>query len=153
MGGLSTGRRHTGRPAIPDAETRRDRYAPEGTAIASRHGRALLEAVSDLLFVVGTDGVYRAVKAERSEDLAAPPELLIGSSVHDVLPPEVAERIMGCATRARECDSVESVDYQLALSGDERSFEGRVVASGPDEFVLLVRDVTKQKRRDDELRR
>jgi PAS domain S-box-containing protein len=70
-----------------------------------------------------------------------------------VLPREVADRIMGCARRARECDSVESVDYELALGGEERAFEGRVAVSGPDEFVLLVRDVTERRRQDEELRR
>jgi PAS domain-containing protein len=121
------------------------------SAIAGRHGRALLDAMSDLVFVVGTDGVYRAVKAESETELAAPPDRLVGSSVDDVLPSDVAQRIMACARQARERDSVEAIDYELDLGKGPRSFEGRVAASSEDEFVLLVRDVTDERRRAAEL--
>jgi PAS domain S-box-containing protein len=118
-----------------------------------RLARALLEAVSDLVFVIGRDGIYRGVKAEHAGDLAAPPERLVGSHIDDVLPPDVAEQIMAAAARALERNSVEAVDYVLELGGKERVFEGRVAASGEDEFLLIVRDATERRRHDDELRR
>ena len=138
--------------AVPSGEPGGDRTIDELSA-GARLGRALLEAVPDLVFVIGRDGIYRAVKAEHPEDLAAPPDQLIGSRIDEVLPPDVAERIMTCSARALERNSVEAVDYTLVLGGSERLFEGRVAASGDDEFLLIVRDATERKRQEGELRR
>lgn len=115
---------------------------------------ALLDAIPDLMFRIGLDGVYRAFKVEDPGRLASDPESLVGRSIHDLLPAEVAERLMAAARRAVSAHRVQEVEYRLpVLAGGERDFEGRVVASGGDEFVLIVRDITERKREREELLR
>jgi PAS domain S-box-containing protein len=116
--------------------------------------RALLDAIPDLMFRIGVDGVYRDFKAEDPGELTAVPEELLGRHVHELLPPEVADRLMQAAERAVATQRVQEIEYRLpVLSGEERDFEGRVVASGEDEFVLIVRDITDWKRQEGELLR
>jgi hypothetical protein len=38
------------------------------------------------VFRIGTDGVYRGFKARVIGDLAAPPDAIVGCTVHDLLP-------------------------------------------------------------------
>ena len=121
--------------------------------ISESRNRALLNAIPDLMFRIRYDGTYLAYKADSSGDLAAPPEELIGSNIHDVLPADVAERIMRCAREALQRGSVQTVDYQLTLEGATRDFEARVVPSGEDEVLLIVRDFTERNRDEAELRR
>lgn len=114
---------------------------------------ALLVAVPDLVFLIGRDAVYHVVKAERPADLAAPPAELVGSRLHDVLPPDVADRIMAAADEAFAAGGVVTVDYELVLAGETRAFEGRVAPCGSDEFLMIVRDFTERVLQEEELRR
>jgi PAS domain S-box-containing protein len=120
---------------------------------AKDRNTALLDAVPDLIFRIGMDGVYRDVKAEDPEMLTTTPERVIGSSIHDLLPRSVAANIIDCAMRARDTGSTEAVEYQLEVGHGLRDFEGRIVYAGEDEFILMVRDFTERKRQEAELRR
>jgi PAS domain S-box-containing protein len=116
--------------------------------------RALLDAIPDLMFRIGADGVYRDFKAEDPGGLTTDPATLIGRSVRDLLPAEIAERLLEASALAIATGEVQEVEYRLpVVAGGERDFEGRVVASGPDEFVVIVRDITERKREQEELRR
>lgn len=129
------------------------RGRPVAPRLSDEQVRALLWAVPDLVFLIGADGVYHVVKAENDDDLAAPPDRLIGSSIHDVLPDDVADAIMAAAHRVLGRGGVETVEYELVLAGLPRIFEGRLVACSHDEFLLMVRDFTEQRRQESELRR
>ena len=130
-----------------------DRGGPAGPHLGDEQVRALLWAVPDLVFLIGADGVYHVVKVEDEEDLVAAPDQLVGSSIHDVLPPAVADAIMESAGRVLASGGVETIEYELVLSGLPRIFEGRLVGCSGDEFVLMVRDFTEQRRQESELRR
>ena len=116
----------------------------------ARH-RALLAALPDLMFRMSRDGTYLDYRGSE-RDLAAPPDELIGSNVYDVLPREAAESIMRCVSKVTP-GHVQSVEYQLRIGPLNRHFEARIVASGPDEVLLIVRDISDRKRNEVQLRR
>jgi PAS domain S-box-containing protein len=114
-------------------------------ADSEARNRALLNALPDLMFRIARDGTYVDFKGNEA-DLAAPADTLIGSNIHDVLPGEAAERIMRCAAKVLDRGAgVETVEYDLSLEGSDRHFEARVVPSGEDEVLLIVRDITERK--------
>ena len=115
--------------------------------------RALVAAIPDPIFRIGTDGIYRGFKVDREEDLMTPPEEVIGRSVHERLPPHVAEAILTAGRRAVAEQEVQQLEYTMSLRGEERDYEGRVVACGPDEFVLIVRDFTERRQQERILQR
>ena len=115
--------------------------------------RALLDGVLDLVFTFDRAGVYKGVKADRLDDLVVPPHELLGRSVHEMLPAAVAERIMAGARHALETGELTTVDYELTLNGEVRSFEGRIIASSADGFLLIARDFTDRVRQEQELQR
>jgi len=112
--------------------------------------RALLNAIPDLMFRMSRDGTYLDFKGDRA-DLAVPPEELIGSNARDILPADVAERLIVGIAQALDTGEVATGDYELALNGVQRTFEARIVRDG-DEAVLIVRDISERKRQEGELR-
>jgi PAS domain S-box-containing protein len=113
--------------------------------------RALLDAIPDLMFRMSREGVYLDVKGDPA-DLAAPPEELIGANARDVLPADVAERLLGGIERALDTGEVETGDYTLTIDGAERMFEARIVRDG-DEVVLIVRDFSEREQLHGQLER
>jgi PAS domain S-box-containing protein len=112
--------------------------------------RALLNAIPDLMFRMTRDGTYLDFKGEAA-DLASPPEELIGSNARDILPGDVADRLLEGIAQAIDTGEVTTGDYELTLNDVTRTFEARIVRD-EDEAVLIVRDITEQKRHEHELR-
>jgi len=113
-------------------------------ATSDTTARALVAAIPDPIFRIGTDGIYRGFKVDSEEDLMTPAEEVIGRSVHERLPPHVAEAILEAGRRAVAEQEVQRIEYSMQIRAEERDYEGRVVACGPDEFVLIVRDFTER---------
>ena len=122
-------------------------------ATSDSTARALVAAIPDPIFRIGTDGVYRGFKVDSGRDLLTGPDEVIGRSVHERLPPEVAEAVLAAGRRAVEEGVLQHIEYSLRVRGETRDYEGRLVACGPDEFVFIVRDFTEQRRQARELER
>ncbi|MGE5275135.1 MAG: PAS domain S-box protein [Verrucomicrobiota bacterium] len=113
--------------------------------------RALLDAIPDLMFRIARDGTYLEVKGDPSR-MVVPPEELLGRSVRDVLPRDLADRFEE-ALAAPASKGVQTVEYRLPIADEERYFEARMVPSGNDEVVVIVRDFTDRARLEEELAR
>ena len=124
----------------------------QALAAEERRTRALLDAIPDLMFRIRGDGIYLDYKADRLEDLATDPERVVGFTVHDRLPRELADLLMHAIHRALAGDGVQTVEYELELGGELRSYEGRIAASADDEVLLIVRNITQRKRVEAQLR-
>ena len=118
------------------------RRAEEALRQSERRHRALLEALPDLLFVLGRDGRYEAVHAARPETLAAPRESLLSTSIPEALPPEAAAIWMAAIGRCLDGRGTQVIEYVLDVPAGRRVFEGRIVQHDADSVLSLVRDVT-----------
>jgi PAS domain S-box-containing protein len=104
--------------------------------------QALLDALPDLLLRLRADGTYLEVAGDVSR-LANPPSVVIGSTVGDLLPTEIAEQLMSCVRAALRSGRLATVEYRLRTHlGEERDFEVRIAPASEDEVVAIVRDVT-----------
>jgi len=153
------------------------KQAEEVLRQSEARNRALLKAIPDLIFRIHRDGTYLDCKSGEHSTLMVPAEMLIGKRVYDVLPPEVAEERMQHVHRALETGEIQSFEYKLQLSmiqsdlgldqlyrhmsqrgetvlepEDARDYEARIMVSGEDEAIAIVRDISDRKRADDILR-
>ncbi|MGG6296887.1 PAS domain S-box protein [Leptolyngbya sp. AN02str] len=137
--------------------------------------RALVEAFPDLIFRIHRDGTYLDCKAD--ENLLIPAEELIGKTVYESMPRELAEQRMAYVHQALASGQPQNFEYQMRLStlkqnptitrlyrqmvdargiapeqADLRSYEARVVVSGDDETIVIVRDITERKLTDEAVR-
>lgn len=114
--------------------------------------RAILEAMPDLMFRLSRDGIYLNFNAPQVADLAAPPAEIVGKKLSEMLPPELAEQFMAAIEQVYQTNQVQLVEYQLTLQGDVKYFEARLVRSGVDQVLGIVRNITDRKQTEETLR-
>jgi PAS domain S-box-containing protein len=113
--------------------------------------RAILEAVPDLMFLHTRDGVYLDYHSKDLSDLYVPPEQFLGKNVRDVLPPDLADKVMHAIENVREGGEPYLLEYEVPLNGTNRCFEARMVATG-DNMLSVIRDVTDRKRAEEAIK-
>ncbi|SDN91008.1 diguanylate cyclase (GGDEF) domain-containing protein [Janthinobacterium sp. OK676] len=121
--------------------------------IADAHNRAVLAAIPDTFFRLNREGFY--LDYEQGHDASAGFSLsdCVGSHIRDVLPPEIAARLLDQAHAVLATQHIGSVDYTLTHEDSTRHFEARLVATGADEVLGLVRDISERKRTEEQIRR
>jgi PAS domain S-box-containing protein len=108
--------------------------------------RALLSAIPDMIFRNRRDGTYLDYHAPNQNDLAVAPHAFLGKKVLDVLPPAMAQQSMYHIERALQTGEAQVYKYPLTVGDTTRYFEARMVVSGPDEVLTIVRDISEQTR-------
>src|SRR5262249_33297089 len=79
-------------------------------------------------------------------------EAFLGRTVAEVLPPEVAAPIMAAIANVLDKGGRDTVEYALASGTRQEFYEARFVAEGPDDVVVIVRNVTERVRAEADLR-
>ena len=121
--------------------------------IADAHNRAVLAAIPDTFFRLNREGYY--LDYEQGHDASAGFSIsnCVGSHIRDVLPPEIAARLLDKAHAVLATQHIGSVDYTLTHEDSTRHFEARLVATGADEVLGLVRDISEPKRTEEQISR
>jgi len=104
--------------------------------------RAILDAIPDLMFRLDGDGVYLDYKAHHSDELYVSPDMIIGAKTSDLMPPALAEAILGYIRKTLETGVMQQWEYQLPLAQGLQDFEARMVVCGPNEVLAIVRNIT-----------
>ena len=126
----------------------RDKLLVEVRARAQRY-RALLQAMPDLMFRISRDGRYISYNAPNERDLVNGE--VVGKLLWDRLPTDLADRVLESGRAALGGDP-SVIEYHLDFEdGSRRHYEGRFAASGDDEFLMIVREITERKQQQEEL--
>jgi PAS domain S-box-containing protein len=126
----------------------RDKLLVEVRARAQRY-RALLQAMPDLMFRISRDGRYISYNAPSERDLVNGE--VVGKLLWDRLPTDLADRVLASGRAALGGDPG-VIEYHLDFEdGSRRHYEGRFAASGDDEFLMIVREITERKQQQEEL--
>lgn len=112
--------------------------------------QATLDAIPDLMFEIDLDGRYHACHALQTGLLAAPAEMLIGKTVHEVLPPAAAEMVLLALREAYENGVSQGKQIELQLEQGSSWFELSVshkkeITGVEPRLIVLSRDITKRK--------
>jgi predicted signal transduction protein with EAL and GGDEF domain/AmiR/NasT family two-component response regulator len=134
--------------------------------IADAQNRAVLAAIPDTFFRMDGNGIYLDYEPGRTGDRhdipgregrgvrdVTPADECVGKHLSEVLPRDIAERILEQVEVALRIQQVRSVEYELIRFGQVQHFEARLVATGANEVLGLVRDISERKRAEEQIRR
>ncbi|MBD2740317.1 PAS domain S-box protein [Coleofasciculus sp. FACHB-1120] len=108
--------------------------------------QALLSAIPDAMFRHRIDGTYLDVKPGE-EALQMLPEALIGRNLRDLpMPEQVKNDLLEHFRVAVETGERQTYEYDVEEPDGIHNYEARIVKSGADEVVCIVRDITERQR-------
>ena len=112
---------------------------------------ALLQAIPDLVFLFGKDGIILDVHGPE-DALPLPRAQFVGQPLEKVLPAPLASLVSATMEEAATTGRVMTFEYDLVIRQEPRNFEARLAACGETSFVAVIRDLTGRKRLEEERR-
>ena len=107
--------------------------------------KAMVDAIPDLVFVCDKKGVFLDFHQPAGEKLMLPPDKFIGSNVADIMPPDVAVAAMEALNKCLVSQNKQSLEYNLEIEGENRSYSAVFMPLGPDKILIVVGNITEQK--------
>lgn len=114
--------------------------------------RSVLNSMDDLVFVIGTDGMFkRYYQTSAKDNLYVPSEKFLGKHFRDVLPPNVARLLQTVMKEIKESGETQQFDYSLEINDQECWFNASISPIKPPsgsftEVTAVVRNITKRKK-------
>lgn len=110
------------------------------------------QAFTDLNFILNTDGkiIDYASRPFLSHVL---PEKVVDQKIQDLLPPHLTEKINNALLSVQQTGDVNTLEYNLSISGQEFWFDARLVPISDTKMIFTARDVTKCKETENRLKR
>ncbi|BBD63988.1 multi-sensor signal transduction histidine kinase [Nostoc commune NIES-4072] len=106
--------------------------------------QAILDAIPDLMFRISRDSEYLDLKSEGANVILSREEI-VGKHVQELLPSDVAAISLEAITKTLDSGTLQTCEYQLPTPLGVKDYEARLVVSGEDEVVAIVRDITERK--------
>ncbi len=113
--------------------------------------RAFLNAVPDMLFLIGRDGTFLNFKASKDLEWLAPASKFLRKKVHEVLPVTVAQQTLWHIERAFLTGEMQVFEYQLPINAQVHDYEVRVLPVTPETVLAITHDRTEHKQALDQL--
>ena len=119
---------------------------------SARSSEAFLDAVPDTIFRIDRDGSIIDARSPARLPLVEAADALVGQGTEEIaqlypfISPERLERTIEATARALATGVPQALAFEVELDGRQRWFEERIVASGENEAVALVRDVSAVRR-------
>lgn len=111
------------------------------------NNKALIKAIPDNIFMIDKEGTYQKVIADNDADLVAAIEDIVGKNVIDVLPKEVAIKMLRMIQKVTATGLPQSFEHTNNNAfGIRRHYETRMVAHENGGVVSIVRNITDRKK-------
>lgn len=121
---------------------------------ANAQNRALIAAMPDLLMRVKDDGTHlEMINGDRHGVFNAEQFAAGQNSVYDLLPSDLAQKWMYYIRRAMQTSELQVYEQQLTIADQVQDEEVRLVKTGDNELLSIVRDITERKQAEATLQR
>jgi PAS domain S-box-containing protein len=127
--------------------------ASEELARSELRSRALLDALPDMIFRLNRNGYCFDFKAG-SEAPLLPISEIVGHNIHDLaLPQLLSDHFKNGLAHVNSTGEPFTIEYEMSETEGSAYYEARLVSSGEDEVICIVRNVTQRRRAENSLRR
>ncbi|MCL1463959.1 response regulator [Argonema galeatum] len=114
--------------------------------------RAIFAAMTDVVMVRDAQGRCLKIAPTYTAHLYKQAADMIGKTLHDVLPKEPADLILSCIQQALLNHQTVNIEYSLTIKDREVWLSANISPLSPDSVILVARDITDRKRREEALR-
>jgi HD-GYP domain-containing protein (c-di-GMP phosphodiesterase class II) len=115
--------------------------------------KTIFQIFPDLLFYLNEDGVIINYMASESMIFYTTLENCLGRHIMDVLPAHAANLFFAAISKTMQSGQISSLEYDLENKAETRSYSAKFVQIKDANLVVIIRDITEQKRTDDSARR
>lgn len=117
---------------------------------------AILKAIPDLVFVIGSDKIIYEYHSNVNDLLAAPPEVFLGKKYSDIIPGEATASMDAALAETNEKGMSTGHQYSLTLPAGHFWFELSVApieddSSGIKKYLVISANITERKKKDDKI--
>ncbi len=121
------------------------RYAEDALRSSEAEMRALLAAMTDVIFVLDAAGRYLKIAPTNPTLLYRPHEQLVGRTLHQVFDRAQADVFLHTIQDALETQRSINFEYCLPIAGREACFAATVAPMNGGSVVWVARDITERK--------
>lgn len=112
---------------------------------SEERNEALLSSLPDVIFLNDKYGTYLDCRVADEQQYDIDAHALLNKTVNEVLPQDVAAKIMPSINEVIEKHKTQSLEYSMMENGEERFYEARISPCGNERVLSLVRDITAKK--------
>ena len=113
---------------------------------AEANHRAVVAAMPDFIFELARDGTHLSFHAPHESALFVSADQILGRRISELLPAPVAAQYQRAIEKTLSSGVMQLFEYHLAYPDGERVFDARMVPKGPDDVLVIVRDITERER-------
>ena len=122
-----------------------------GAFITQEQYKAIVSAMSDLVFVLDADDRVAGVYCQSPNALLLPSHQIVGKSIRELLPEETVALHQSCIRHVRQSGENQRYEYSLSTGGKPRWFIASLNLYEDGHNVMVdVRDITERRQRDQE---
>ena len=129
------------------------KLAEETLRISEIKLRSLFAAMQDVIVVLDAHGRYIEIVPTSSDQLNRPSDQLLGKTLAEVLPEELAVTALRSIRDVLAQGSRRSLDYQLEIAGQPVWFSASISPYTADSVLLVARDISERKRAEEALQK
>lgn len=118
---------------------------------SERKNKAILDAIPDIMYTMDRAGKYLDFKVKDEEELILPVAEIVDRNIVEILPTEIAEKIIDFTNQALDTGGIQVFEYELEKKSERHIFEVRMVPFVGDQVLIIERDITERKRSEQEL--
>lgn len=122
------------------------RKAQERIEASEAKNRAILAVLPDLMFIVNYEGVYLDMKNVDEERQFVPKEQIIGSNIKNLLPEDLANKLLVLVQKVIDTGQSEKTEYELPFPDGTRYYESRIIRYSENEALAIIRDNTEERK-------
>lgn len=126
-------------------------YALQALSKSEIQNKALLEAIPDLILRIDINGNVLDSFPSSNQELNKNLNDLVGENLRDRLPSEMADLYLTSIKQVVKESRGRKINFSLSDKKEARIFEARLVSSGKNEILAVIRDVTDEKHQQDQI--
>ena len=128
------------------------KQAEEKLAASEAELRALFVSMTDVVVIYDADGRYVKIAPTNPINLYRPPENMLGKTVHEVLPKEQADFIVGKIGEAIQTGQAVTGEYALQIGDRELWFAASASRLSENTAIWIAHEITERKQAEEALR-